>query len=57
MQIKTKITSLLPEYYHDKNEKQLSIVKDVEKRETLCILAGKVSWCSLYLKQHEDSPK
>jgi len=40
-----------------KSQEVMSVAEDVKKRDPLGTLAGKVNWCSHYLKQHKDSSK
>ena len=35
----------------------MSVAEDMKKRDPLGTLAGKVNWCSHYLKQHKGSSK
>ena len=37
--------------------KKITVVKDVEKRETLCTVGGSVNWWSHYGKQYGGSSK
>ena len=40
-----------------KSQEVMSVAEDVKKRDPLGTLAGKVNWCSHYLKQHKGSSK
>ena len=40
-----------------KSQEVMSTAEDVKKRDPLGTLAGKVNWCSHYLKQHKGSSK
>ena len=58
MQIKMTMTyySHLLEWLSSKRQ-EISIGKDVEKRELFWTIGRKVNWCSHYGKQSEDSSK
>ena len=49
------ITSYSLEWLLTKREEIISLSKDVEKRESLCPVCGKVDWCSHYGSQDGDS--
>jgi len=36
-----------------KSQEVMNVAEDVKKRDPLGTLAGKVNWCSHYLKQHK----
>ena len=36
---------------------EISVGKDVKKRELLCNVGGNINWCSYYVKQYGVSPK
>ena len=40
-----------------KSQEVMSVAEDVKKRDPLGTLAGKINWCSHYLKQHKSSSK
>ena len=40
-----------------KSQEVMSVAEDMKKRDPLGTLAGKVNWCSHYLKQHKGSSK
>ena len=57
MQNKTTgdITSHLSEWVLSKRQEITSVDEDVEKKEHLYTVGGKVSWCNHYGKQHGSS--
>ena len=55
MQIKTLMRYHLTERLLSKRQQIASLGKDVEKRESLCIVGGNTNWCRYYGKQYGDS--
>ena len=51
------ITSHLLEKLSSRRQETTSTGEDVEKRKTLCTVAGNVNWCSHYEKQYGASSK